>query len=100
MKCVPLGLLAAAAVVLAGAAAYAQSPAQSPAPAAAVRVPLAPVRLSMAQAVQMVEQRFHARVVRAETTEQDGRTVYVLRVLDRSGRVFTVRVDATSGRIL
>ena len=56
--------------------------------------------MSMGQAVRMVEKRFGARVVRAETEQQDGRTVYVLRVLDRSGRVFTVRVDAASGRIL
>ena len=56
--------------------------------------------LSMGQAVRMVEQRFGARVVRAGTEQQDGRTVYVLRVLDRAGRVFTVRVDAASGRIL
>jgi uncharacterized membrane protein YkoI len=96
MKRVPVGLLAAVVAALAGLPAYAQRPAS----AAAHGGPLAPVRLSMAQAVQMVEQRFRARVVRAETTEQDGRTVYVLRVLDRSGRVFTVRVDAASGQIL
>lgn len=48
----------------------------------------------------MVERRFAARVVRAETRKVNGRTVYVLRVLDKSGRVFTVRVDAASGRIL
>lgn len=60
----------------------------------------APQALSMDQAVQMVERRFNARVVRAETRRQDGRTVYVLRLLDRSGRVFTVRVDAATGRIL
>ncbi len=59
-----------------------------------------PEAISMDQAVRMVEQRFNARVVRAETRRQDGRTVYVLRLLDRSGRVFTVRVDAATGRIL
>ncbi len=96
MKCVSVRLIAAVAVLLAGTPAWAQPPAPAPAQGA----PLAPVRVSMAQAVQRVEQRFHARVVRAETTEQAGHTVYVLRVLDRSGRVFTVRVDAASGQIL
>ena len=69
-------------------------------PAAAVAHSSTAQGLSMGQAVRMVEQRFGARVVRAGTEQQDGRTVYVLRVLDRSGRVFTVRVDAASGRIL
>jgi hypothetical protein len=73
----------------------------APAPGgAATHSSAAPSGLSMGQAVRMVEQRFAARVVRAGTEQQDGRTVYVLRVLDRSGRVFTVRVDAASGRIL
>lgn len=57
-------------------------------------------RMTMDQAVRMVERHYHARVVRAETRKHHGRTVYVLRLLDRSGRVFTVQVDAASGRIL
>ncbi len=57
-------------------------------------------RMTMNQAVQMVERRFQARVLRAETRKQSGQTVYVLRLLDRSGRVFTVRVDAATGRLL
>lgn len=56
--------------------------------------------MSMDQAVQMVEKRYKATVVRAETERQGGRTVYVMRLLDRHGRVFTVRVDASSGTIL
>ena len=71
-----------------------------PAPGAVAGHARAAPGMSMGQAVRMVEQRFGARVVRAGTEQQDGRTVYVLRVLDRSGRVFTVRVDAASGRIL
>jgi hypothetical protein len=67
------------------------APAAAPAPAA---------RLSMEQAVKLVEQRYRARVVRAETHQQGDRTIYVLRVLDEAGRVFTVRVDAASGRII
>jgi len=56
--------------------------------------------VSMDQAVQMVEQRYHARVVKAQTQKDAGRTVYVLRLLNDSGRVWTVRVDAASGSIL
>jgi uncharacterized membrane protein YkoI len=54
----------------------------------------------MAQAVRVVERRYNARVVRAESIERAGQTVYVLRLLDQAGRVFTVRIDASSGRIL
>jgi len=50
--------------------------------------------------VRMAQQRFRARVVRAETRTQGGRTIYILRMLDGAGRVFAVRVDATSGAIL
>ncbi len=57
------------------------------------------VRLSMDQAVRLVEARFKARVVRADIRRQDGQVIYVMRLLDRQGRVFTVQVDATSGRI-
>ena len=56
--------------------------------------------LSMDQAVQMVEQRYHARVVRAQTQNEEGRTVYVLRLLDDSGKVWTVRVNAANGAVL
>ena len=55
--------------------------------------------LSMDQAVRMVEARFKARVVRADIRRQGGQVIYVMRLLDRRGRVFTVQVDATSGRI-
>ncbi len=58
------------------------------------------VRVSMGQAVKMVEARYQARVVRADTRRQGGQVIYVMRLLDRHGRVFTVRVDAASGTIL
>ena len=54
----------------------------------------------MDQAVSMAEHRYRARVVRAETQTQGDRTIYVLRMLDDAGRVFSVRVDAASGTIL
>ena len=56
--------------------------------------------VSMEQAVKMAEQRFKARVVRAESQHDAGHTIYVLRMLNESGRVWTVRVDATNGAVL
>ncbi|HEY0766929.1 MAG TPA: PepSY domain-containing protein [Steroidobacteraceae bacterium] len=73
------------------------------APAAAAepsgRMVVASAAISMDQAVKMVEQRFHARVVKAETQKDNGRTVYVLRLLNDSGQVWTVRVDAADGSV-
>jgi uncharacterized membrane protein YkoI len=54
-------------------------------------------RISVDQAVSMAERRYNARVVKVETREDGDRVVYVLRLLNDSGRVWTVRVDATSG---
>jgi len=61
---------------------------------------IAAASVSLEQAVKMAEQRFKARVVRAETQHDDGHTVYVLRMLNESGRVWTVRVDASNGTLL
>ena len=60
---------------------------------------MAQTSVSMDQAVKMAEQRFQARVVKAESQRDGARTVYVLRLLNESGRVWTVRVDAASGAI-
>lgn len=65
--------------------------------AAAPAVATAAPQLSMDQAVKMAEQRYHARVVKAEAQRNGGQTVYVLRLLDDSGKVWTVHVDAASG---
>ena len=92
-----LAIVTAAALIAAGSW---PARAQAATARAALAGSIAQVRISMAQAVRMVEQRFKARVVRAETRKDGGRTVYVLRLLDKSGRVFTVRVDAASGQIL
>ncbi|HEX5209168.1 MAG TPA: PepSY domain-containing protein [Steroidobacteraceae bacterium] len=56
--------------------------------------------VSMDKAVRLAQHHFRARVVRAETQRQGDRTIYVLRMLDDSGRVFAVRVDAASGAII
>jgi uncharacterized membrane protein YkoI len=54
----------------------------------------------MDQAVKMAEQRFKARVVRAEAQHDGVRTIYVLKMLNEAGHVWTVRVDAANGVIL
>jgi uncharacterized membrane protein YkoI len=56
--------------------------------------------VSMDQAVKMAEQRFRARVVRAEAQRDGVRTIYVLKMLNEAGHVWTVRVDAANGVIL
>ena len=56
--------------------------------------------VSMDQAVKMAEQRFKARVVRAEAQRDGVRTIYVLKMLNEAGHVWTVRVDAANGVIL
>ena len=61
---------------------------------------LANANVSLDQAVKMAEQRFKARVVRAEAQHEGGHTIYVLRMLNESGRVWTVRVDASNGAVL
>jgi uncharacterized membrane protein YkoI len=63
------------------------------------RTVVASAAVSMDQAVKMVEQRFHARVVKAEAHKDNGRTVYVLRLLNDSGKVWTVRVEAADGSV-
>lgn len=60
---------------------------------------VASAAVSMDQAVKMVEQRFHVRVVKAEAHKDNGRTVYVLRLLNDSGKVWTVRVEAADGSV-
>jgi uncharacterized membrane protein YkoI len=74
-------------------------PAASAAAGEPVGRTVARAAISMDQAVKMVEQRYRARVVKAEAQKDNGRTVYVLRLLDDSGKVWTVRVDAADGSV-
>lgn len=69
-------------------------------PHAARAVAVADSRISIEQAVKMAEHKFKARVVRAESEDEGGKTVYVLRLLNDSGRVWTVRVDAATGSVI
>jgi uncharacterized membrane protein YkoI len=72
----------------------------APSQAVILRPAVRHASLSLSQAVRMAQRRYRARVVRAETQTQGDRTIYVLRMLDDSGRVFAVRVDAASGSVL
>ena len=54
-------------------------------------------RISLDQAIAMAEQRLNARVVRADSRDSGDSVVYVLRLLNDSGRVWTVKVDAATG---
>ncbi len=63
------------------------------------RIVVADSGMSLDQAVSMVEKRFKARVVRTETRNEGNRKIYVLRLLNEAGRVWTVRVDAASGSV-
>jgi len=55
--------------------------------------------ISLDEAVRRAEQQFHARVVRTDVQDEDGRKVYVLKLLSEDGRVMTVRIDAATGRM-
>jgi hypothetical protein len=89
------------ALVLAGVIVAAMAAAVPPARADEDRHPIAlAASMSLDQAVKMAEQRFQARVVRAEAQQNGGSTIYVLRMLNESGRVWIVRVDASNGAVL
>ena len=89
-----LGLLA----LSAGAAPSAS--AASPAQRGGGEIVLAAGGISLNQAIAMVERQFKARVVRSDVRQEGDRKIYVLRLLDDSGRAQVVRVDASSGAIL
>jgi len=89
------------ALVLAGFIVAAMAASVPPARADEDRHPIAlAASMSLEQAVKMAEQRFKARVVRAEAQQNGGSTIYVLRMLNESGRVWIVRVDASNGAVL
>jgi hypothetical protein len=62
---------------------------------------LAEVRdgISLDEAVRRAEAQYRARVVRTDVQDEDGRKVYVLKLLSEDGRVVTVRIDAATGRM-
>jgi uncharacterized membrane protein YkoI len=92
--------LAVLLLAVGGNAGFARDVAPAPGAPAAQRLALASASMTMDEAVKMAEQRYHARVVKAETLKGDGHVVYVLRLLNDAGRVWTVRVDAASGAVM
>ncbi|NGX15278.1 PepSY domain-containing protein [Wenzhouxiangella sp. XN24] len=56
-------------------------------------------RVSLSEAIRLVEQRSGGRVLRAETRREKDRTVHRIRVITDDGRVRTWEVDAESGRV-
>jgi uncharacterized membrane protein YkoI len=50
--------------------------------------------ISLSEAVSRVKREYGGRILEAETREQDGRRVHVIKVLTREGRVRTVRIPA------
>jgi uncharacterized membrane protein YkoI len=91
-----LVLLCAAAVAGAAPAVFTPS---SALPTGATPLVMPRSALSMDEAVRLVEEHYHARVVKAQTETEEGRTRYVLRLLNDAGKVWTVRVDAASGSV-
>ena len=85
--------------LLAAGSVQAGDPETATRPAGDRRIVVAASGMSLDQAVSMVEKRFNARVVRTETRREGDRTIYVLRLLNDAGRVWTVRVDAASGSV-
>ncbi len=71
----------------------------APTPAGAAPAAAAAGGMTMDQAVKMASKRFHARVVKAETQKEGGRNVYVLRLLNETGHVWTVHVDSATGAV-
>lgn len=55
--------------------------------------------VSLDEAVRRAERQYRARVVRTDVQDEDGRKVYVLKLLSEDGRVITVRIDAATGRM-
>jgi hypothetical protein len=74
--------------ILSGAAAREQSPAPE----------IMGDGISLDEAVRRAEAQYRARVVRTDVQDEDGRKVYVLKLLSDDGRVINVRIDAATGR--
>jgi hypothetical protein len=54
--------------------------------------------ISLDEAVRRAEAQYRARVVRTDVQDEDGRKVYVLKLLSDDGKVINVRIDAATGR--
>jgi Peptidase propeptide and YPEB domain len=54
---------------------------------------------SLDDAVELAQNRYRAKAVKAETVDERGHRVHIIRLLNAEGRVWTVRVDAETGRM-
>jgi uncharacterized membrane protein YkoI len=55
--------------------------------------------ISMDRAVQMAERQYNAKAVRTEQVTSGNRLFYQIRLLNSEGKVWTVRVDASTGQM-
>jgi len=55
--------------------------------------------ISLDAAVARAQNRYRAKAVKADVSNEGGRRIYYIRLLSREGRVWTVRVDATTGQM-
>jgi len=78
-----------------------QQPGRSAPPSLGMRDPprSAPA-VSIDRVIEQVERRYKARVVRRDKKESGDRLIYELRLLSEEGRVWTVKVDAETGKEL
>lgn len=58
-----------------------------------------PSAMTLDQAVEMVQRRYRAKAVKAETVRQGERRVHQIRLLSAEGKVWNVRVDADTGAV-
>jgi len=56
-------------------------------------------KYSLDEAVSIVKKTFSGRVLRATPQQEDGRTVYEIRILTDEGLVRTITFDAESGQV-
>lgn len=55
--------------------------------------------ISRDEAVSRAERRYRAKAVKVETVRNGDNVVYQIRLLNAEGKVFTVDVDAATGRM-
>jgi hypothetical protein len=102
-------LAAFAAVSLAaGSFGFAGAVAAQPPPGGSSLAPASPFQaqlpqrrqLTLGEAIQLAQNRYPGRVVRAQTIQQgNGGAVHEIRIIGNDGRVHTVTVDARTGAV-
>jgi hypothetical protein len=67
--------------------------------ASAAPAPVAAGKITLDQAVKMAEKKYHAQVIKAQEQKEGGKSIYVLQLLNGTGHVWTVHVDAATGSV-